>query len=73
MNWTNGISWFSALRAVRVTRPANVFDNAEMGTAFGLEASMVEPEGDDSPIWKSASTPAAAEVWERRIVRRSGL
>lgn len=71
MNWENGLSWLSALKSTRIERPAHEHDHAEMGTAFGLEASMAALPGHGSPTWQLP--PAAAEAWERRVVRRSGL
>ena len=71
MNWSNGLSWLSALKSWRIERIERGRDQAEMGTAFGLEASLAGSPGHGAPTWQLP--PAAAETWERRVVRRSGL
>lgn len=72
MNWSNGLSWLSALKSWRIERIERGRDQAEMGTAFGLEASLAGSPGHGAPTWQTPP-PAAAETWERRVVRRSGL
>lgn len=73
MDWSARFSWLAALRA----RPELRFDEtdrADMGTAFGLDASM-EPEAPaavPSPSATSA-TPDATTAWQSRLIRRSGL
>ena len=68
MDWTTGLSWLSTLKSGPDEHGPDV-DHGDMGTAFGLDASM-------SPIGADAFDPVrsgAQEPWERRIVRRSAL
>ncbi|HZT56320.1 MAG TPA: hypothetical protein VFA35_08850 [Burkholderiaceae bacterium] len=72
MNWAHGFSWLAALTAPRGEQHAH--DCAEMGTAFGLEASMDEhPAGEPEPGCRAPAPASPAEAWQRRVVRRSGL
>ena len=70
MNWSTGLSWLTALAAPLAAAPDGDDDRAGMGTAFGLDASLVD---DDSQAWRSGSEPAATLPWEHRLTRRSGL
>lgn len=70
MDWSAGFSWWSSLRRERGPGP-NDTDRADMGTAFGLDASF---DNLDLPTASAdASPPAIATPWESRLVRRSGL
>jgi hypothetical protein len=69
MNWTPGLSWLAALRARRAAHKA-AKDGADMGTAFGLDASMTGPLDLDTV---RPGPPPTATALERRLVRRSGL
>ncbi len=70
MNWHTGLSWLAALRARRSERRADEVDPADMGTAFGLDASF-GPPGEDLPA--AAIAPRASLPWEHRLTRRSSL
>jgi len=66
MDWSARFAWLLALRAQREAE-ADAVDPAEMGTAFGLDASF------DAPAW-GHTLPAGSEIpWESRLIRRSGL
>ena len=71
MNWSTGISWLTTLRGEH-SPPFDPNDPADMGTAFGLDASLAPEDSDfvdPSPI-----APSRTErPWESRLVRRSGL
>jgi hypothetical protein len=71
MDWSSSLSWLVALRRVRRARddPA---DRAGMGTAFGLDASIVPIEDWTQAAAQNPPCPTPAP-WERRLVRRSGL
>jgi hypothetical protein len=56
--------WWSSL-AYRKAEPTRDLDFADMGTAFGLDAS-IELHGDASP-----DDGAAREPWSDRLNRRS--
>lgn len=70
MNWSSAFSWVALL----ITRPARYgdqADRADMGTAFGLDASLTPfDEHEGSFAVAAAEEPA---TWERRLVRRSAL
>jgi hypothetical protein len=67
MDWASGLSWLAALATVTIAPRPDDMDGADMGTAFGLDAS-IESAGHDDPGDDHAPAP-----WERRIVRRSHL
>jgi hypothetical protein len=72
MNWSSSLAWLAALAARRERGFAQT-DRGDMGTAFGLDASIA-PGGDSA--FASGQSPGSSqglEPWERRIVRRSGL
>jgi hypothetical protein len=72
MDWSTGLtSWLEALKARRDARVVHT-DRADMGTAFGLDASMLAA---DDPQREALVIPAEAspQPWEHRIIRRSGL
>ena len=72
MNWSSGLSWLAALKAPLAQQLPEEADCADMGTAFGLDASL-GPLGDE---WPAAAGGRAAETslpWEYRLTRRSGL
>jgi hypothetical protein len=72
MNWSSSLAWLAALAARRERGFAET-DRGDMGTAFGLDAS-IGTGGDSTFANGSASASSQAlEPWERRIVRRSGL
>ena len=47
-------------------------DPADMGTAFGLDASMGQV-AVGTPEVPPSSAGSPPDLWERRIIRRSGL
>lgn len=70
MNWSNGLSWWSTLKARRVERRLGEPDNADMGTALGLDASFGPT---DEPPPRDAFPPQVPPTWEHRLTRRSSL
>ena len=76
MDWSSGLAWWSALRSRRAAR-SQAADRADMGTAFGLDASFGPADEDarapgPSPA-RSTPQPTARHAWEHRLVRRTGL
>ena len=67
MNWTAGLAWLSTLNPDQEALDVDEPDRADMGTAFGLDASMSTEY--------AAALPGAPEptVWERRLAGRSRL
>ena len=70
MNWANSLSWLSALKARRAERRSCEPDHADMGTAFGLDASF--GPADAAPP-RGPLPPQAPPPWEHRLTRRSSL
>ena len=70
MNWPHSLSWLAALKAKRAEQRSSEPDNADMGTAFGLDASF--GPADASPL-PGSPTPQAPLPWEHRLTRRSNL
>jgi hypothetical protein len=70
MELNSTAAWLAAF-GPRAGEDGTDTDLADMGTAFGLNASMLAPaEPSPAPI----AVPAAPHFgWERRVVRRSGL
>jgi len=71
MNWSAGLSWLTVLGAPHRSDAADT-DCADMGTAFGLDASLGTPTMPETALDASSSSTSAAP-WESRLVRRSGL
>lgn len=72
MNWAKGLSWWSALRARGAEQSVAEHDHGDMGTAFGLDASLGPI--DESPAMASGALPAPSPLpWEHRLTRRSSL
>ncbi len=72
MNWAKGISWLSALTPRQADGHAGEIDPADMGTAFGLDASFAAAA--DYPLMLSSDPAAPGSFpWEHRLTRRSGL
>ena len=63
-----GLNWLRAMRVRRVlARDKNAPDPGDMGTAFGLDASMEAP-GNEAP---AASLKIQGRLpWSQRLVRR---
>ena len=75
MSWTTGFTWLAGLKP-SLASATDGDDPADMGTAFGLDASFGHPDLDQSPAPAPAPAPvaAAAEMpWEYRLTRRTGL
>ena len=72
MNWANGLAWVSALKAKRAERRSSESDHADMGTAFGLDASF-GPVDEPPPMALGALAEPSSLPWEHRLTRRSGL
>ena len=68
MNWSARFSWWAALRSQRAPRSAET-DRADMGTAFGLDASFESP----ATLPPGHALPPALSSLESRLIRRSGL
>ena len=68
MDWSSGLAWLTTLTVRRPHRPADA-DHADMGTAFGLDASLM-PAGDCAGDAHPAHAARAREPFERRVVRR---
>ena len=71
MNWSTGLSWLAALKARRAARSGDD-DRGDMGTAFGLDASMA-PGDDGRAAGRHSLPPPSATPWEHRLTRRSSL
>ena len=71
MDWSSSLAWLASLAARSDTR-AESSDPADMGTAFGLDASMLSA-GNSAYDAAGRADDHALEPWERRIVRRSSL
>jgi len=73
MNWTTGLSWLAALKPPAADRAAGEADCADMGTAFGLDASF-GPYGDEpATMSRDGASSSSSLPWEYRLTRRSGL
>ena len=68
MDWSSGLAWLTTLTARRAQRPAEL-DHADMGTAFGLDASLMSA-GDCAGDVHPARSAREREPFERRVVRR---
>jgi len=71
MNWSERFAWLAALRAQPKPRSAET-DRADMGTAFGLDASFDATAAAEPPPAHTLP-PAAPSSFENRLVRRSRL
>ena len=68
MNWSAGLAWLAALATRREARGTPI-DHADMGTAFGLDASLV-PAYESGQDAGPASDRRSRQPFERRVVRR---
>jgi hypothetical protein len=68
MNWSAGLAWLAGL-ARRPRKPSAEDDRAGMGTAFGLDASMMP--ADSGIDYIASSQPP--KPWEHRLTRRTRL
>jgi len=77
MNWSARFSWLMALRAGRETRSTRHDDDpdmADMGTAFGLDASFdAVPASLLTTPQQTGVPPTLAAALESRLIRRSRL
>lgn len=72
MDESSGLAWWTVLRSGRQAPPDEI-DRADMGTAFGLDASLA-PADEPLPAMPAASAPpTATPPWEHRLIRRTGL
>jgi hypothetical protein len=71
MSWS-GFGWWASLKAKREAKRAGEDDHADMGTAFGLDASLDTVIGEVSSSG-GAAPRSAATPWEHRLIRRSNL
>ncbi|MEP7295041.1 MAG: hypothetical protein ABI702_02560 [Burkholderiales bacterium] len=71
MDWSTRFAWLAAWRGLPAMDAADT-DRADMGTAFGLDASFDRFAAPASPP-DVAEPPGAAPAWEKRLIRRSGL
>ena len=79
MNWSARFSWLMTLRAGRErratsTNPDSETDMADMGTAFGLDASFDALGPCAAASQRDASVPPSmTSALESRLIRRSRL
>ncbi|HEY9239467.1 MAG TPA: hypothetical protein VIP10_11560 [Burkholderiaceae bacterium] len=70
MNWSTGFAWWTAVTSADAAG-AREADPADMGTAFGLDASFGPVDAEPSPpVAPGAPAPVP---WEHRLTRRSSL
>ncbi len=72
MNWSTGLSWLAGLKAAPAEQRSDEPDPADMGTAFGLDASF-GPVGDAPLPGFGRGASEAPPPWEHRLTRRSSL
>jgi hypothetical protein len=68
MKWSSGLAFLSALRGRETTLDGDD-DHADMGTAFGLDASFGPVDAEPA----AGAGEVQAQPWEARLIRRSGL
>ena len=66
MSWSTGRSWLAALKSPLASQESAEPEPADMGTAFGLDASFGAVE------YEPPSQPQSPS-WEQRLNRRCGL
>lgn len=71
MNWSTSLSWLSSTLKSSPPAAAGGADPADMGTAFGLDASFDGLDARAAPVLDTAA--AAPLPWEHRLTRRTGL
>lgn len=72
MDWSSGLAWWSALRSRRAAR-SQAADRADMGTAFGLDASFGPADEDVRAPRPGPARSTPQHAWEHRLIRRTGL
>lgn len=72
MNWSSGLSWLAALKAPLAESLREEADCADMGTAFGLDASF-GAIGDEPGVTGDCASAGSSLPWEHRLTRRSCL
>ncbi len=73
MKQAGDLPWWAVFAMRRQQNFAETTDRADMGTAFGLDASF---PAHSEALEADAATPAAdaaPKPWEHRLTRRSGL
>ena len=68
MNLLPGLNWFRSVTTRRDAATHSTPDPGDMGTAFGLEVSLNQPE--QVPVL-AAPAPSRAPGWVRRHVLRN--
>ena len=71
MELNSTLAWLAAF-GPRPGEGCTEADLADMGTAFGLNASMLAPTVS-SPEHTAIPEADPHSAWERRVIRRSGL
>ena len=72
MNWSSGLSWLTALKPPSTESLDREADCADMGTAFGLDASF-GLRGEEPMLAGASALRESTLPWEHRLTRRSGL
>lgn len=67
MNLLPGLNWFRSVTTRRDAATHSTPDPGDMGTAFGLDASMEALPRADPP---EVPAPQSGSPWSRRLVRR---
>ncbi len=70
MNWSTPLSWLSSTLKSSAPAAGGGADPADMGTAFGLDASFDALDADPPVAEAVAASPLP---WEHRLTRRAGL
>jgi len=75
MNWAIGVSWVSAWKARHAQRRSSEPDRADMGTAFGLDASFGPAQESPPNALDAPAEPceSGTRPWVDRLIRRTGL
>lgn len=73
MNWSTGLSWLTALKPAAGDGGVGEADCADMGTAFGLDASFGACRDEPQLMDRSGPSSASSLPWEYRLTRRTGL
>jgi len=69
MNLLAGLNWLTSLATRRTVQDVEATDPGDMGTAFGLDASIETDPELEMPKAKGSAGVAPAS-WNERLVRR---
>jgi hypothetical protein len=69
MNLLAGLNWLTSMATRRTAQAVDTHDPGDMGTAFGLDASIETSPELELPKAKSSASGASAS-WNKRLVRR---